>query len=185
MNLKKLFYTFLSLFAIYATNAHEFSLCDSDNIINVISVDLNPDPPIVNENLEVLIKLNSTISITEASGVLDIKAFGIDITKVNFNPCEQKDVCPLNKNTVKTISITELIPKEAPAGIKINTETTLNSNNKKLVCIDLQTTLSKKTILLDDNEPNSNYCGNIMKYSIAGVTRTLKFKSNKGHFSIC
>ena len=156
---------------------------DKDNIINVISVDLNPDPPIVNENLEVLIKLNSTISITEASGVLDIKAFGIDITKVNFNPCEQKDVCPLNKNTVKTISITELIPKEAPAGIKINTETTLNSDNKKLVCIDLQTILSKKTLLLDDNQPNSDYCGNIMgnpleinanqKTHIANVTATI------------
>ena len=143
MNFKNILYLLLSVFSI--SNAYPFTYCDSDNLINIISVDLKPNQPIIGENLEIDIKLNSSIDISEASGEVEIKAFGIKLYTLNFDPCKAGVTCPLSANTIHTLSISETIPKEAPANIKIDTITTITTDNKNLVCVDLSAKLVKPT----------------------------------------
>jgi len=140
--IKKIFYLLSSLVLI---NAHDYNLCDSNNLITIDSINLNPDPPQVGKDLVVDIHFNTNVDITKATGEMDIKKFGINIAKVNFDIC-QENQCPILKNTQNKISITKNIPKDVPAGIKVNTETVITSNNTRLVCVNLDTTVDKPSI---------------------------------------
>ena len=116
----------VSLFLLpLLTIAHDFTNCKDNTILNVQSILLNPDPPVIGQNLDINIKGISSKIISSASTTLSITS------------------CPIPENQLSNINISENIPSEIPAGITLNVELVSKTDVDEIACIDLSFKLSK------------------------------------------
>ena len=133
----------VSLFLLpLLTIAHDFTNCKDNTILNVQSILLNPDPPVIGQNLDINIKGISSKIISSASTTLTIKSFGIQVLQKYFDLCSITS-CPIPENQLSNINISENIPSEIPAGITLNVELVSKTDVDEIACIDLSFKLSK------------------------------------------
>jgi hypothetical protein len=133
-----------SLFSMYSVYCHDFKNCDNNQgLLYVNSINLDPDPPTIGNNLTIKIVSIPKQNITDANGILTVKFLGINILKENLNLCDYVQ-CPLIEGNITNINIIQNIPNILPSGSKLDFTLDSTTNEKKeITCVELTIIFNK------------------------------------------
>ena len=128
---------FLYSFLFNDNSSHDFTICIPSKTyqIDIKSVILTPDPPVIGKNLDIEIDVIPSIELTSITSVLQISMSGIKILQTNIDLCSYVS-CPLEPNVLNNIKISEQIPYLLPTGTKLD----VNIDGGDILCIDLSFT---------------------------------------------
>tara|TARA_B100000575_G_scaffold294645_1_gene312603 strand:- start:1877 stop:3271 length:1395 start_codon:yes stop_codon:yes gene_type:complete len=132
---------FTALLGVLACiNAHPFSNCNS-NSIGIESVQLTPDPPVTNSNLQVTLNGTSSQDVIKPIVHLEINVYDIPVYHMDIDVCST-NACPALKNTPYSFNFNYKIPNEHLSGINIDVKLTISDKTITVGCIDLQTNIN-------------------------------------------
>ena len=84
---------FFGLYLALSTYAHDFNVCDNNNI-NLNTLQLTPDPPVAGQNLKVTLTGKTNIHLTNQSAHLQFTVLGIPVSKIDLDICSGNH-CPV------------------------------------------------------------------------------------------
>ncbi len=126
---------------------HDFTHCSSNNLLEVTNINLNPDPPIINSNLNILVNGKSNKEINSMNGEIIIKVLGIPLLQENIDLCTYVN-CPITENEVVNFNITQNIPSLIPSGTKIDVKLDVKTEDKiEVSCLELNFKAEKEIII--------------------------------------
>jgi len=125
-------YFLLSLF-FTCIFGHEFTKCSTNNLLDVESINLNPDPPIINAELNILVSGRTNKPINSMIGEITVKVLGIPLLNENIDLCTYTS-CPLIENKEVNFNITQNIPSLIPSGTNIDVKLDVKTDDKIEVC---------------------------------------------------
>lgn len=163
--------TFLGL--LTCNEAHPFTECNT-NTIGINTVQLNPDPPITNSNLQVVLNGTSSEDVTDPTihleiSVLDIPVYHLDIDVCSTNPC------PILKNTPYSLEFNYKIPNEQIGNVNVGVKLSLLEKKVSVGCVELQTPI---------HSPNNVFMNTIRPVYASGKFIEYLFNHWQHHYDI-
>ena len=126
----------LSLYAIH-TYSHDFKSCGSStDPISIQSLDLSPDSPVKDQDLNISLIGTSNANITNGQVDVNVKYIGITVVTKTLDICKLT-TCPVVANE-KFVGKYEIhIPAIAPSGTYDTTMTLKDGSGNEIGCIDM------------------------------------------------
>ena len=126
---------------------HDFIHCSTNNLLDITNINLNPDPPIINSNLTILVNGKSNKEINSMNGEIIIKVLGIPLLEENIDLCTYVN-CPITENEVVYFNITQTIPSLIPSGTTLDVKLDVKTEDKiEVSCLELTFKAEKKIII--------------------------------------
>ena len=139
----------LVLFVVCAFSAAAtrvpFRLCGSNPVVEVVTADADPWPPVPGQSFTVVAGGNVTHTITGGSYNVQVKVDGFTVKTLSGDVCSFDPAvkCPVSTG-VHRLSKTQDIPYLVPPGSYSIHVSATGQDQSNLFCIDLSVDLSKK-----------------------------------------
>ena len=136
MNIKN----FLLLFV--TTSAHQFKLCDNNNM-GITNINLNPDTPAINSDLSVELKGFTDKAIQSLTILLEISVLNIPIDHVNIDICKTGQ-CPIKNNY--TLNFKYHIPDTNIHSFDADVKLIIRDGSEQISCLDVNTHITENRL---------------------------------------
>lgn len=127
-------------------SGHAFTSCQANSPITISAINLTPDPPTAGKDLVIQVDGSSSQDLDKLNANIDVKAYGIKVLSTSLDICTVV-TCPIAGNKPFSFTITEAIPNNVPAGIKVDVELTV-TDTTQVACIDMSFTFGKASSIL-------------------------------------
>ena len=119
---------------LFKTSSHDFKVCDTSKLyqIDIKSIVLTPDPPIIGQNLDIEIDVIPSVEFNSIPIALKVSTLDVPFFQQSIDLCSYVS-CPLEPNVLNNIEISQTIPYLFPPGIKLD----INIDGGDSFCFDL------------------------------------------------
>ena len=179
--LKQIFILFNLFLSVYS---HSFVNCGT-NIIGIDSINLLPDPPKINNNLQVTINGTANNNINNPILQLEVEIMNVPVYSLKIDICKNNS-CPLVKNKPYSLVFNYEIPDEQISDLTVDLKLDISEDNNNIGCIEMETMINNDYInsyyymrpkIISDNIINKLFYKWISKYN--KVYNTIIEKKNR------
>ena len=119
---------------LFNTVSHDFTVCDTSKSyqLDIKTITLTPDPPIIGENLDIEISVVPSTELTSINAVLKVSVLDVPFFTQSIDLCRYV-TCPLEPKALNNIKISQQIPSLFPPELKLD----VNIDGGDTVCLDL------------------------------------------------
>jgi ML domain len=130
-----MFIVFLFLVLCQLIYGHDFTTCLQNAPLQIDSINLQPDPPMINQILTIDIMGVTNVDIKNGTElIVSISSFGIKIFTTSLDLCSMVNDCPITKQF--DMKVTEEIPAFIQRDIKLDLHIVVKQQEQELACIE-------------------------------------------------